>query len=93
EGLIEKAVDHRPALERGLEVGIAVCRGLEFAHGHGIVHRDLKPGNVWLAANGVPKLGDFGLAVALDRSRLTQAGMILPHPFRRLAVAPLSQRL
>ncbi|HTE86088.1 MAG TPA: AAA family ATPase, partial [Dehalococcoidia bacterium] len=77
EGLIEKAVDHRPALERGLEVGIAVCRGLEFAHGHGIVHRDLKPGNVWLTVEGVAKLGDFGLAVALDRSRLTQAGMMV----------------
>jgi eukaryotic-like serine/threonine-protein kinase len=77
EGLIEKAPDHRPPLDRALEIGIQTCRGLEFAHSHGIVHRDLKPGNVWLTEDGTAKLGDFGLAVALDKSRLTQAGMMV----------------
>jgi len=100
EGLIEKAPDHRLPLARTLEIGVEVCRALEFAHSHGIVHRDLKPGNVWLTAPGVSgaeppsrrvggghssnaewqqtaKIGDFGLAVALDRSRLTQAGMMV----------------
>jgi len=77
EGLIEESPEHRPPLERTLEIGIAICRGLEFAHSHGIVDRDLKPGNVWLTADGTAKLGDFGLAVALDRSRLTQAGMMV----------------
>jgi serine/threonine protein kinase len=44
------------------------------------VHRDLKPGNVWLTSNGpdgVAKIGDFGLAVALDRSRLTTHGLMV----------------
>src|SRR5262249_6005534 len=41
------------------------------------VHRDLKPGNVWLTEEGTARLGDFGLAVALDRSRLTVAGMMV----------------
>jgi serine/threonine protein kinase/tetratricopeptide (TPR) repeat protein len=77
EGLIEKAPEHRPPLERVLEIGIQVCRGLEFAHSHGIIHRDLKPGNVWLTADGTAKIGDFGLAVALDKTRLTQAGMMV----------------
>src|SRR5207248_2878033 len=77
EGWIEKAPQHRPPLERTLDIGMEVCRGLEFAHAHGIVHRDLKPGNVWLTADGTAKLGDFGLAVALDKSRLTQAGMMV----------------
>src|SRR5207249_6851485 len=48
EGLVEKAPEHKLALERAVEIAQAVCRGLEFAHAHGIVHRDLKPGNVWL---------------------------------------------
>src|SRR5262249_58647908 len=53
------------------------CQALEHAHRKGIVHRDLKPGNVWLTDEGTAKLGDFGLAVALDRSRLTVAGMMV----------------
>lgn len=34
-------------------------------------------GNVWLTQDRVAKIGDFGLAVAVDRSRLTQAGMMV----------------
>ncbi|MEZ4503081.1 MAG: protein kinase [Dehalococcoidia bacterium] len=64
-------------LERTLEIAKGVCRGLAFAHERGIVHRDLKPGNVWLTEDGTAKIGDFGLAVSLDRSRLTQHGMMV----------------
>ena len=77
EGLIEKAEDHRISLEQALEVAQETCRGLEFAHGRGIVHRDLKPGNVWITEDGTAKIGDFGLAVSLDRSRLTAEGMMV----------------
>ena len=77
EALIEEAPDHRVPLQAMLRIGDQVCQALEYAHSKGIVHRDLKPGNVWLTADGTAKLGDFGLAVALDRSRLTQAGMMV----------------
>ena len=35
------------------------------------------PGNIWLSADGTAKVGDFGLAVAVDLSRLTQSGMMV----------------
>jgi serine/threonine protein kinase len=64
-------------LSRALDVAKGVARGLIYAHERGIVHRDLKPGNVWLTSEGIAKIGDFGLAMAAGRSRLTQHGMMV----------------
>ncbi len=77
EGLVKKAPDHKLPIDRSIEIAKCVCRGLEFAHAKGIIHRDIKPGNIWLNAEGTAQIGDFGLAVAVDRSRLTQAGMMV----------------
>jgi serine/threonine protein kinase len=77
EVLIEQAPDHRLPLEQVVKIAKEVGRGLEFAHSRGIVHRDLKPSNVWMTSEGVAKIGDFGLAVAVDHSRLTQEGMMV----------------
>jgi tetratricopeptide (TPR) repeat protein len=75
--LIEKAPEHRLPLDKTIDIAEAVCRGLEFAHSKGIIHRDIKPGNIWLGADGTAKIGDFGLALAVDLSRLTQPGMMV----------------
>jgi len=77
EGQIKKAPEHKLPLEQSLAITKAVANGLVFAHAKGIIHRDIKPGNVWLSADGTAKIGDFGLAVALDLSRLTQQGMMV----------------
>jgi tetratricopeptide (TPR) repeat protein len=77
EGLIEKAPERRLPIEQAVGIAKAICRGLEYAHGKGIIHRDIKPGNVWLGADGTAKIGDFGLALAVDLSRLTQSGMMV----------------
>ncbi len=77
EGIIEDAPDHKLSIEQAVKIASETCMGLEFSHQKGIIHRDLKPGNVWLAEDGRAMIGDFGLAVAVDRSRLTQAGMMV----------------
>jgi hypothetical protein len=77
EGLIEKAPEHKLPLEEVVRIGADTCEGLEFLHTKGLVHRDVKPGNTWLTNEGRAMIGDFGLAVAVDRSRLTQAGMMV----------------
>ena len=70
--------DHegQPYMVSGLMHGGDVEGIIDSAPDHR-VHRDLKPSNVWLTADGTAKIGDFGLAVATDRSRLTQAGMMV----------------
>jgi class 3 adenylate cyclase len=74
---LQQRDDHRYPIDVAVRVAEQVCAGLEHAHERGIVHRDLKPGNIWFDSSASAKIGDFGLAVALDRSRLTMAGMMV----------------
>jgi class 3 adenylate cyclase/tetratricopeptide (TPR) repeat protein len=75
--LIRATPHHRLDVPTALRIAEEVARALSYAHQRGVIHRDVKPGNVWLTTDARAKLGDFGLAVALDHTRLTEAGLII----------------
>jgi len=57
------------ALEEVIELGTQLADALDVMHASGVLHRDIKPSNIGYAADGTPKILDFGLAKILEHSR------------------------
>ena len=51
--------------------------GIAHAHDSFIIHRDIKPQNMLILDNGLVKITDFGIAVALNSTQLTQTNSVM----------------
>ncbi|MDH6364286.1 beta-lactam-binding protein with PASTA domain [Enterococcus sp. PF1-24] len=54
-----------------------ILSAVGLAHEYRIIHRDLKPQNVLINEDGVVKITDFGIAIALSDTSLTQTNSML----------------
>ncbi len=63
---------------RAVAVGLATA--LKAVHNAGVVHRDIKLNNIYLNDDGVLKLSDFGVAIQIGDTRLTQHGYAIGTP-------------
>jgi serine/threonine protein kinase len=48
---------------------------LKYIHENNILHRDLNPNNIFLDANMVPKIGDFGMAIKTEKNETAMLKM------------------
>jgi hypothetical protein len=55
-------------LQQHLEILMAVCNAVHYAHSNGILHRDIKPENVMIGGFGEVYLLDWGVATRADNS-------------------------
>lgn len=51
--------------------------GIAHAHDSFIIHRDIKPQNMLILDSGLVKITDFGIAVALNSTQLTQTNSVM----------------
>lgn len=81
-GSLRGLLDQEGALNVGrtLHILLEVADALARAHHLHIIHRDIKPANVLLAADGTPRLSDFGVARMTDRPHLTRNDALIGTP-------------
>lgn len=78
-GSLRDLLDREPRLPiaRALNIALDLADALTRAHRLNILHRDIKPGNVLIAADGTPRLTDFGMARIGKNQHITADGAIV----------------
>ena len=60
-----------------VDIMLQVTDGMAHAHDAYIIHRDIKPQNIIILENGIIKITDFGIAMALNSTQLTQTNSVM----------------
>lgn len=64
-------------LSEVIDIMSQICDGLAVAHDSYIIHRDIKPQNIMILDSGLVKITDFGIAMALNSTQLTQTNSVM----------------
>ena len=60
-----------------VDIMLQLTDGMTAAHDSYIIHRDIKPQNIMILENGLIKITDFGIAMALNATQLTQTNSVM----------------
>lgn len=70
--------DHSPLpLTQVISIMDKILSAVSLAHQHNVIHRDLKPQNILMDQHGTIKIADFGIALALSQTDITQTNTAL----------------
>ncbi len=64
-------------LSEAIDIMLQLTDGMAHAHDSYIIHRDLKPQNIMIEDDGQVKITDFGIAMALNSTQLTQTNSVM----------------
>lgn len=64
-------------LREVIQIMDQILSAVALAHKHNVIHRDLKPQNILMDKRGNIKIADFGIAVALNQSSITQTNSVM----------------
>ena len=65
------------SVSEAVDIIMQITEGLSVAHDSYIIHRDIKPQNIMVLENGLVKITDFGIAMAMNSTQLTQTNSVM----------------
>ena len=64
-------------VDEAVDIMLQLTDGMSHAHDSYIIHRDLKAQNIMIQEDGQIKITDFGIAMALNSTQLTQTNSVM----------------